>query len=401
VGRVTAALAHADRLSPLCRGLVRAGRAGDRTGVHSAWLDLEPVDGGPVRRVDWTVGDLTGDGRPETVVRIWGGGDYPVCEAVLSPSGGRLEVVRVLDDRTPPARAAGLSSRGVMPGLALADGALVERVPLYGADDPMCCPHSLLLRRLRWDGERLVPGDRTITAPDPVAEPWPRARAAGGRLLRPTPGRPLRVLFAGDSLSTGPAVYFERWGDGTGAVSTFLDNRGSSGLVRPDFLNWPRRLAADIAADDPHVVVFMLGANDDQGLVIGGVARHAEDPLWQEEYRRRVAVIMRLATRGGRLLVWVGMPPMRPSEYGRAIATIDRIAASEARLHPGVSYVDPAESVGTSEGGFAATLPDRSGRQVAMRAPDGIHLSAAGADRVAGQVVGALGALLPLPRASR
>jgi uncharacterized protein len=401
VARVTAALAGADRLSPLCRGLVRAGRAGDRTGVHSPLLELAPGDGGRPRRVDWTVGDLTGDGRPETVARIWGGGDYPVCVAVLSPQKGRLTVIRALDDRTPQTTAAGLRSRGVMPGLALEDGALVERVPLYGTRDAMCCPHSLLLRRLDWDGASLVVAERRLAPPDPASPPGPWARAAGGRLLRPTRARPLRVLFAGDSLSTGPAVFFDRWGAATGAVATTLDNRGSSGLVRPDFLNWPRRLEADIAASDPHVVVFMVGANDDQGLVVGGVARRSGDPLWQEEYRRRAARVMRLATAGGRRLVWVGMPPMRPSPYGRAIATIDRVISDEARLHPGVSYVDPALSVGTAEGNFAALLPDRGGRRVAMRAPDGIHLSSAGAQRVSSQVVGALGTLVPLPRGGR
>ncbi|MDX6644859.1 MAG: uncharacterized protein QOK40_586 [Miltoncostaeaceae bacterium] len=401
VARVAAALARADRLSPLCRSLVQAGRAGDRTGVQSPWLDLSAVDGGRSRRVSWTVGDLTGDGEPETVARIWGEGDYPVCLAVLSPQHGRLTVIRALDDRTRQATAAGLRSRGVVPGLALRDGALVERVPLYGTGDAMCCPHSLLLRRLGWDGTQLVVRERRLAPPDHVSAPGPWALATGGLVLRPTPARPLRVLFAGDSLSTGPAVYFDRWGEATGAVVSTLDNRGSSGLVRPDFLDWPRRLAADIAAHDPHVVVFMVGANDNQALVVGGVARRSGDPLWQEEYRRRAAAVMRLATAGGRLLVWVGMPPMRPSPYGRAIATINRVIADEARVHPGVFYVDPALSVGTGEGNFAALLPDRSGRQVAMRSPDGIHLSSAGADRVSAQVVGALGKLVPLPRGAR
>jgi lysophospholipase L1-like esterase len=397
VARVADALARDGGLSPLCRSLVRAGRAGERAGVPSAWLDVARKGGGSVR-VGWTVGDLTGDGRPETVARVWGGGDYPVCLAVLSPQGGRLRVVRAIDDRTPQAAASGLRSRGVVPAVAVDDGALVERVPLYGRADPLCCPQAVLLRRLGWDGRALVVRERRLTAPDGDAAPGPWARGSGGRLLRPTRARPLRVLFAGDSLSTGPAVYFDRWGDATGAVRTVLDNRGSSGLVRPDFLNWPRRLRGDIAAGRPDVVVFMVGANDAQGLRAAGRVVRADDPLWREEYRRRVAEVMRLASADGRLLVWVGMPPMRPSPYGRTMATINRIVEEQARLHRGVAYVDPAASVGGPDGGFANTRPDASGRAVKMRAPDGIHLSSAGAARVSSQVVGALGKLMPLPR---
>jgi hypothetical protein len=142
------------------------------------------------------------------------------------------------------------------------------------------------------------------------------------------------------------------------------------------------------------VVVFMVGANDRQDLVLHGVERGPDDPAWRREYRRRVATVMRTVAAQGRRLVWVGMPPMRDPGLSSAMAALDRIFAAEASRHPGVTYIDPAAVLGGPGGAYADSLPDPSGRPEAVRAGDGVHLSVAGSRRLAARIMAAV--LTPL-----
>ena len=71
-------------------------------------------------------------------------------------------------------------------------------------------------------------------------------------------------------------------------------------------------------ARDPQISIFMVGANDDQGIDVNGTSVSPPDPAWIEEYRRRVDTLMTSMTAGGRQLIWIGMPPMRaPSTRSR------------------------------------------------------------------------------------
>ena len=56
--------------------------------------------------------------------------------------------------------------------------------------------------------------------------------------------------------------------EATGVITPALHYEVSSGLVRPDFYNWPGAMAEDLAAQDPDVVVTFFGANDGQGIVL-------------------------------------------------------------------------------------------------------------------------------------
>lgn len=50
-------------------------------------------------------------------------------------------------------------------GVQIRSGKLVERVPIYGATDPNCCPGRVQTTVLRWNGTRLVVQTRTTRRP--------------------------------------------------------------------------------------------------------------------------------------------------------------------------------------------------------------------------------------------
>lgn len=204
------------------------------------------------------------------------------------------------------------------------------------------------------------------------------------RTRRPvSPDQPLEVLLAGDSLIGAIADGFGRVTDGNGAVHWTKDVRISTGLARPDVLDWHRHLETLLVDHDPDVVVLMLGGNDDQSLTGGpaGVIHLGQD-AWEAEYERRLADLLAIAGADDRLVVWLGLPAMRPDRLERTRPLL-RSAAERASVDTEVVLLDTEPLV--SPGGYTSRLDG-----VRVRAEDGVHLTHPGGDRVAEALLGVL-----------
>jgi hypothetical protein len=92
--------------------------------------------------------DLTGDGRAETVVTIFSGGTAgDIALYVLTGEGSGLHAIKT-------------SNQEYKIGIKIVGGKLQVTRPLYGADDPNCCPGHLEITTYRYDGSRLVSAHR-------------------------------------------------------------------------------------------------------------------------------------------------------------------------------------------------------------------------------------------------
>jgi hypothetical protein len=137
---------------------------------------------------------------------------------------------------------------------------------------------------------------------------------------------------------------------------------------------------------NPDATAVLFGANDGQSYYHKGKVLKVGTKAWQAQYAKRVGKAMDILTRGGRRVYWVGQPIMRNAVYRDKTAMIDKIYAAEAKKHEGVQYISTWMLFAGENGGYAEALPDGSGDLVIMRAPDGVHLTRAGGDRMA-QVV--------------
>jgi hypothetical protein len=119
--------------------------------------DLVEDTGGELLPEETLFADLTGDGANEAVVPISSGGSGGnVAYAVLGYRDGNLE--KILEVKPEPE-----AGRVTM---AVEEGVLVETQPVYGPEDPLCCPSQLQHTYYRWDGEDLVVDHQeTETAP--------------------------------------------------------------------------------------------------------------------------------------------------------------------------------------------------------------------------------------------
>ena len=206
----------------------------------------------------------------------------------------------------------------------------------------------------------------------------------------PTAATPLRVLIVGDSIGLDMGGALQSDLAGTGVVNAGLDGRESTGLTRPDYFNWPAELTNDIKADNPQVVVVMIGANDAQDF-LGPPDTPYASPAWNGLYAQRVAQFMQIAGSTGALVVWVGMPPMQNPGLSAQMTDLNAIVKQEAAAaKPPVTFIDTTKSLGTPTGGYTAFTTNAAGQIVNTRTPDGTHLTPGGGQVVAQQVIAQL-----------
>jgi hypothetical protein len=201
-----------------------------------------------------------------------------------------------------------------------------------------------------------------------------------------TEKKPLRLYIAGDSMDQVFGSSLVNLSEATGLVKAKNDYKVSSGLSRPDFFDWPQRIVDQIVTFRPDAAVVLFGANDAQNVLYEGEVLKVGTKAWQEVYAKRVGEAMDILTEGGRRVYWVGQPIMKDFGYRERIAMMNHIYEAEAKKREGVTFVSTWKVMGNEKGSYAEYLTDENGDEVLMRAPDGIHLSRAGGDRMA-QVV--------------
>lgn len=295
---------------------------------------------------------LNADGLAELATRQPVGWKRDVSRAAVSPFCAVGRLTRLRDVRTEVRDAAGKSTQ---PCEDDASGA-----------DSFVAPSTT------------VPGDGGSGSPPPTAPP------VATRV--PTAEDPLRMWLGGDSMTIELSQSTEEAVASRPELQLATHPQVSSGLTRPDFFDWPTYFAEEVLPTDPEVVAVMFGANDSQGMEIDGTAHQPSDPEWQEEYRRRVGVVMDQLQGDGRLVLWIGQPHMRDAGFDERMGVLDTIYAEEAEARPWVRFLDSRTVLSPDTDGFQATDADGD----ALRQSDGIHLDRAGAALLADAVLAAV-----------
>lgn len=226
-----------------------------------------------------------------------------------------------------------------------------------------------------------TPEETTSPTPMPAATPTPQPTPDPSRELPAiTAERPLVLYVGGDSMTREVGNGVAR-ATPIDLVAPILDPQVSSGLSRPDFLDWPQRLAGVIVNDEPDAIVIMFGANDWQDFEADGEIHRRGTPGWLAVYRERVATTMDLLDQPATAVFWIGQPAMRSAGLSDGMTALNEIYRSEAATRPWITFIDIAPAFAGPDGGYT---DDIDGERV--RQDDGIHFSTAGADRV-GRIV--------------
>ncbi len=209
----------------------------------------------------------------------------------------------------------------------------------------------------------------------------PRTATARHRAL--TPSDPMQLWIAGDSLARAVGPALGELSARSGVVQPHYDTSVSSGLLNPDFFDWPEHATSELANIDPDVVVFVIGTND---AVVWSDSLAAS-------YRIRTEAMMReLSGPRHRPVYWVGPPVMRDSDLEEGAEAVGLIAREAAKHVKGVTYVDAHTVFDDPLGRYQQSFENELGVRKVMRAGDGIHFSVDGADLLSRQIFHALDA---------
>lgn len=162
---------------------------------------------------------------------------------------------------------------------------------------------------------------------------------------------PRRVMLVGDSVmnQVAPPLSRDLPDDDVRNESVY-----GSGLLTPDYLDWPPHLRRLLDRYQPDEVIFLFIGNRAPGTEVDDAFFRA----WQEQAQRMTD----LAEDAGAEVTWVLPPPMADAE--------DQAVVDGLR--------DGYEQLGTATVDADDVLADGEGRD-----PDGVHLDAEGARRLA------------------
>ena len=200
----------------------------------------------------------------------------------------------------------------------------------------------------------------------------------------------IRIAFAGDSIVDNYWSGIERIVDADPCLKNTIElgrfARNGTGLTRGDRVYWPREIRRIDDDFKPTLSVLSIGLNDQQFIVDGNGARTAWGaPDWTDKYRHEVFEFLKAAVATKAVVLMVGMPAMREARDNADITDknamfAEAIAAlGDSNLH----YIEPWRLHAAGTETFASYGPDKSGRLVQIRTPDGQHFTVAGEDLAA------------------
>jgi hypothetical protein len=206
--------------------------------------------------------------------------------------------------------------------------------------------------------------------------------------LRPVGGSPI-VVDAGNSMIYDAEPPLRA---ALAPEPLFPHTIGGFGIsVQPEI--WRKVFGQDVLADRPSIVVVMLGNRDFSVAV-----------AQPDVYRGELDESVRLLTRDGARVLWLGLPPLPPNgEDERGRHAVNALFAELPARFPGmVRYVPTDGVLGGPTGGFTLTLPDATGAFVPVRKrnTDGTpneHLCPGGAIRLTQLILGELSSVVSLP----
>ena len=242
---------------------------------------------------------------------------------------------------------------------------------------------------------------KSADAPKTATQASPLAKAASPPQSSQT--RAKRLLVIGDSLSISLGEQLEHALAGAPGLDFSRDGQRSTGLSRPELLDWPTRLRELVAKAPPDIVVIMIGANDVMPLTAADGSRvYFDQPAWDDAYAAKARELVAICRQANPdvAVSWVGAPPMGDAALNAGVKRVNAVL-SRMCAEAGCRFIDAEAAFSDPEGRYTRHARDAATAEAtAIRTADGVHLTEAGARLLAGLVAASLAGKEQLPPAA-
>lgn len=235
----------------------------------------------------------------------------------------------------------------------------------------------------------LLFGEEPAAAPaqPPPRQTQPRQTAPTAALPPPKPqvekaADATRLAVFGDSLAVDLARALEKLYAEDPNLVVIGQGVGSSGFVRDDYFDWNATIKQQIAADSFDLAIVFIGINDRQEMRVGNTRYEALTDGWTAAYQARLNDALGALRAARKPVIWIGLPPMSRADYSTAMSQISALQKMAA-FSGGAEFLDIYDRFLGEDGKYSSFGPDMTGQNARMRKDDGIHLSAAGSDKLA------------------
>jgi lysophospholipase L1-like esterase len=211
----------------------------------------------------------------------------------------------------------------------------------------------------------------------------------------------------GDSLSISLGEQLEHALAGAPGLDFSRDGQRSTGLSRPELLDWPTRLRELVAKAPPDIVVIMIGANDVMPLTAADGSRvYFDQPVWDDTYAAKARELVAICRQANPdvAVSWVGAPPMGDAALNAGVKRVNAVL-SRMCAEAGCRFIDAEAAFSDPEGRYTrhardAATAEATAEATAIRTADGVHLTEAGARLLAGVTAASLAGKEHLPPAA-
>ncbi|MBQ1960453.1 MAG: DUF459 domain-containing protein [Akkermansia sp.] len=206
--------------------------------------------------------------------------------------------------------------------------------------------------------------------------------------------QPTRVLLTGDSLMAGMGPQLKRALAGYENLTLIPIGKGSTGLARPDFYNWPKVLEENMIAHKPHIVVMWIGTNDTQNIYNMPEAGAPLSLTWKRAYYQKLTEIFRIVRKHNATLIMMSPPVMSKQPFDNNLHAITNLMAQTCR-YKGIYFLNMRRTLADGNGKYLHRTTMQDGKVANIRTPDRIHITSDGNILVMDHLLPCLSACLP------
>lgn len=226
-------------------------------------------------------------------------------------------------------------------------------------------------------------------APPVTPPPPPSDLVADERPHEAAPWKRRVLVIGASSIQFAVGVEFERRLPTYEGVKVKRFGKLATGLARPDFFDWPKKLDQLARRFKPDLVIANFGGNGAQDIPTAGYRKiKFATEEWDRMYRERVKEMIDIARRRGADIVFIGMPNMRESKFAKKMRHINKIQRAIAE-EEGALWISTWEMASTGQGRYRKSI-EYAGKRGLMRTTDGVHYRRLGARFVVDNVLQAI-----------